>query len=112
MYFGSPCIDHTPAEPDDAAARIADRKHQPVAEPIVKTDALAATLQDQAHLKQAGAFLFRCPEALEQRIPGIGGVAQTESSAGVGIDAASLNITLRTRIILEVLLEASARPAA
>ncbi len=56
--FGLALIDHAAAESDDAAARIANRKHEPVAKPVVITEGLfTAALEDEAHLQKPAPFL-------------------------------------------------------
>ena len=99
-------LDDPSAEPDYPAAGIANWKHQPIAEAVVEArTALACALQNQAYLKQAASFLFRCAKAFEQGFPGIGGIAQAKRSTGFRIDTAPLQIGLGTWIIRQILLE-------
>ena len=63
-YFGSPCVDDAAAEGDDAAARIADREHDAVAEAVVVALAVAhlaaLALDDQPGIHEQLAARLSC----------------------------------------------------
>src|SRR5690606_9833661 len=64
------------AEADHVAARIADREHDPVAEPVV--DAAALVANQEPGLEQLRDALLVPAEPLQHGIPRVGRVAQAE----------------------------------
>src|SRR6185437_10055739 len=81
-------IDDATAEGDDAPARIADGKHEPVAEAVVVAlaagDLAALALDDQAGLGQALALGLAAAEALQHLVPRVRRVADAETLEGGG----------------------------
>src|ERR1700681_1552659 len=84
-------IDDSSAKTDDPPARIADGKHPPITEAIIKAGrAFAAAriaLADEAYPQYLAPFLVPGSKAVEQSIPGIRCVPQGKLRADLCIDS-------------------------
>ena len=89
QVLGLALVEHAPAEADRAAARVADREHEPVAETVVMTAFAAGdrspgaarvglALDDEAGAQQHVALVLGRAVALEQAVPPRRGIADAE----------------------------------
>ena len=76
-YFGSPVAEDAPAEADDAAARIADRDHQPPAEAVVGLFPALLGLDQHAGFDEL--VLAEIGKRALKRIAAVGGEADAET---------------------------------
>ena len=96
--FGFGVVKYAAAEADNLAARVADGKHDAVAEAVV---IFAFIVDDHTAVDQRGVGVGL--EHLGERLPAFGCVAQAVMFDDVGIEAALLQIVLRRRIEFELL---------
>ena len=89
-YFGSPAAEHAAAEADHVPARIADREHDAVPKAVVAA-ALLVT-DHEARLDELLDLVPAVAEGAQDRIPGVGGVADAEAGRGRAVDAAALEV--------------------
>src|SRR5262249_39554268 len=88
---------HTSAEADRAAARIADREHDAIAEAIVVAGrraraGLALALDDEPDLQQLHALGLGAADLFQQEIPRVRSIAEAEACSGVAGEAARFEV--------------------
>ncbi len=107
--LGLTLIDDAAAEGDDAAAGIADGKHEPVAEAVVVAFGILGAsrrlsplaLDDQAEICELAALAVRAAEALQHLVPGVGRVADSEPLHRLAVQSPFDGVLLRTLIARE-----------
>ena len=96
QVFRLALVDDAAAAGDHAAAGIADREHQPVAEAVVMALAAlalcAVALDDQTRLGERAAARLVDAEAAQHVVPGIRGVADQEALERRGLEAAARGV--------------------
>ncbi len=107
QVFRLAALEHPAAETQHAAARIADRKHDAVAEAVIpglapRTRCVA--LDDQSRGKQRAARLVGGTEPSQHFIPGVGRVADAESFADRLVQPAAAQVGARFLIALQAFL--------
>ena len=97
--FGLGVADGAAAEADDPAVAVADREHEPVAEPVVVAAAVPRLKQTglggQGWIDAAGL------EVAEERVPAIGREPEPEALDHLGVQTAlvrKLDVRLRRRL--------------
>src|SRR5262245_1337216 len=100
-------VDDASTEGDDAAARIANRKHHAVAEAVVVALTLPAgaalAFDDETGIAETLALGIAAAETTQHLVPGVGGVADREALAGSGREAALRQVLACAGLALELL---------
>ena len=98
---------HAATEGDDAAAPVLDREHQPIAELVVDTAALAGR-EHAGHVQRLEAAVAG-PDGVLHAIPSVRRVAEAEALDHRGIEAALLQVLAAFLAAGQLLLEPARR---